>query len=48
MHRYAVGFVAGAAFLALTEGAVLSRAIHRALTGEDEPDEDPTLAPITL
>jgi len=45
MHRYAAGFAAGVLFLALTESAVLSRAIHRALTDDDSVEEEDTLTP---
>lgn len=40
MRHYATGFAAGALFLAATEGAVLMRAVHRALTEDDSITED--------
>lgn len=42
MRRDAAVFAAGAAFLAATEALMFMRAVHRALSGEDE-DELTTL-----
>lgn len=38
MHRYAAGFTAGALFLAATELAVFMRAIHGAISGDEEEE----------
>lgn len=43
MHRYAAGFAAGALFLAVTETAVLARALNRALTNDDSAEEEDNL-----